>query len=94
MKVINFKDARRLSSKEIRKKIRLELYNNHTSGLATNKLLILSFYLKNTQLILIIYKLTKSVSSAGSNKLNNPLKLGDDIILDLMCHIMFIKMEH
>mgnify|MGYP001223631105 CR=1 FL=1 len=38
MQVICFEDARKLSSKEIRKKIRLELYNNHTSGLATNKL--------------------------------------------------------
>ena len=38
MNVINFKDARQLSSKEIRKKIRLEIYNNHTSGLAANKL--------------------------------------------------------
>ncbi len=38
MKIVNFRDARKLSSKTIRKKIRLELYNNHTSGLAANKL--------------------------------------------------------
>ena len=38
MQNICFEDARKLSSKEIRKKIRLELYNNHTSGLASNKL--------------------------------------------------------
>ena len=38
MKVVSFKDARKLSSRAIRKKIRCELYNNHTSGLADNKL--------------------------------------------------------
>ena len=38
MQVISFENARKLSSKEIRKKIRLELYNNHTSGLAANML--------------------------------------------------------
>ena len=38
MQVLSFTDARKLSSQEIRKKIRLEHYNNHTSGLATNKL--------------------------------------------------------
>ena len=38
MQVLNFKDARKLSSQAIRKKIRLEHYNNHTSGLAANKL--------------------------------------------------------
>ena len=38
MEVVSFNIARKLNSKEIRKKIRLELYNNHTSGLAANKL--------------------------------------------------------
>ena len=38
MQVLSFKDARKLSSQAIRKKIRLEHYNNHTSGLAANKL--------------------------------------------------------
>ena len=38
MQNVNFVYARKLSSKAIRKKIRLELYNNHTSGLAANKL--------------------------------------------------------
>ena len=38
MQVLSFKDARKLSSQEIRKKIRLEHYNSHTSGLAANKL--------------------------------------------------------
>ena len=38
MQVLSFKNARKLSSQAIRKKIRLEHYNNHTSGLAANKL--------------------------------------------------------
>ena len=38
MQTLSFKMARKLSSKEIRQKIRLELYNNHTSGLAADKL--------------------------------------------------------
>ena len=38
MDVLSFKDARKLSSQAIRKRIRLEHYNNHTSGLAADKL--------------------------------------------------------
>ena len=38
MQFLSFKDARKLSSQEIRKRIRLEHYSNHTSGLAANKL--------------------------------------------------------
>ena len=38
MQVLSFNDARKLSSKAIRKRIRLEHYYNHTSGLAANKL--------------------------------------------------------
>ena len=54
MDVVSFNIARKLSSKEIREKIRLEQYNNHTSGLALiNFKPILSFYLMNTQVIFI-----------------------------------------
>ena len=35
MQVLSFKDARKLSSQAIRKRIRLEHYNNHT-GLASS----------------------------------------------------------
>ena len=38
MQSLSFNYARKLDSKAIRKKIRLELYNCHTSGLAANKL--------------------------------------------------------
>ena len=38
MSLLNFDQARKLSSKSIREKIRSEVYNNHTSGLAADKL--------------------------------------------------------
>ena len=84
MKVINFKDARQLSSKEIRKKIRLELYNNHTSGLATNKLQA-NIVILPKEYTTDFYNFCKLNSKAcplvGQTKLNNPYfeTLGDDI---------------
>ncbi len=84
MQTLSFKIARKLSSKEIRKKIRLELYNNHTSGLATDKLqaniVILPSEYEND-----FYKFCNSNPKAcplvGQTKLNNPYfdTLGDDI---------------
>ena len=38
MKKLSFYDARQLDSREIRKYIRKDIYTNHTSGLAVNKL--------------------------------------------------------
>ena len=84
MQTISFKIARKLSSKEIRQKIRLELYNNHTSGLAADKLqaniVILPSEYEND-----FYKFCKSNPKAcplvGQTKLNYPYfdTLGDDI---------------
>ena len=84
MQTLSFKIARKLSSKEIRQKIRLELYNNHTSGLAADKLqaniVILPSEYEND-----FYKFCNSNSKAcplvGKTKLNNPFfdTLGDDI---------------
>ena len=84
MQTLSFKIARKLSSKEIRKKIRLELYNNHTSGLAADKLqaniVILPSEYEND-----FYKFCNSNPKAcplvGQTKLNNPYfdTLGDDI---------------
>ena len=84
MNVVSFNIARKLSSKEIRKRIRLEQYNNHTSGLAANKLqsniVILPHEYSND-----FYKYCKLNAKAcplvGQTKLNNPCfeTLGDDI---------------
>ena len=84
MQTLSFKIARKLSSKEIRKKIRLELYNNHTSGLAADKLqaniVILPSEYEND-----FYKFCNSNPKAcplvGQTKLNHPYfdTLGDDI---------------
>ena len=84
MRVINFKDARQLSSKEIRKKIRLELYNNHTSGLAANKLQANIVILPNeyaTDFNNFCRLNQKACPLVGQTKLNNPSfeNLGDDI---------------
>ena len=84
MKVINFKDARQLSSKEIRKKIRLELYNNHTSGLATNKLqanIVILPKEYTTDFYNFCRLNSKACPLVGQTKLNNPYfeSLGDDI---------------
>jgi uncharacterized protein YcsI (UPF0317 family) len=84
MQTLSFKIARKLNSKEIRKKIRLELYNNHTSGLAADKLqaniVILPSEYEND-----FYKFCNSNPKAcplvGQTKLNYPYfdTLGDDI---------------
>ena len=84
MQTLSFKIARKLSSKEIRKKIRLELYNNHTSGLAADKLqaniVILPSEYEND-----FFKFCNSNPKAcplvGQTKLNYPYfdTLGDDI---------------
>ena len=84
MKVICFEDARKLSSKEIRKKIRLELYNNHTSGLATNKLQANIVILPNeyaTDFINFCKLNPKACPLVGQTKLDNPYfeTLGDNI---------------
>ena len=84
MKVINFEDARKLSSKAIRKKIRLELYNNHTSGLAANKLQANIVILPNeyaTDFIIFSKLNPKACPLVGQTKLNNPYfeTLGHDI---------------
>ena len=84
MQTLSFKIARKLSSKEIRQKIRLELYNNHTSGLAADKLqaniVILPSEYEND-----FYKFCNSNPKAcplvGQTKLNYPYfdTLGEDI---------------
>ena len=84
MKVLNFKDARKLSSKAIRKKIRLELYNNHTSGLASNKLQTNIVILPNEYAndFYNFCKLNpKACPLVGQTKLKSPYfdSLGDDI---------------
>ena len=84
MQKVSFNDARKLSSKEIRKKIRLELYNNHTSGLATNKLQANIVILPN-EYINDFYHFCRLNSKAcplvGQTELNNPYfdTLGNDI---------------
>jgi len=84
MQVVSFKDARKLSSKAIREKIRLELYNNHTSGLASDKLqaniVILPSEYAND--FFNFCKLNpKACPLVGQTKLNNPYfdSLGHDI---------------
>ena len=84
MQVICFEDARKLSSKEIRKKIRLELYNNHTSGLAANKLQANIVILPNeyaTDFINFCKLNPKACPLVGQTKLDNPYfeTLGDNI---------------
>ena len=84
MQVVSFRDARKLSSKAIRKKIRLGLYNNHTSGLASNKLqaniVILPSEYAND--FFNFCKLNpKACPLVGQTKLNEPYfnSLGHDI---------------
>ena len=84
MHVVSFKDARNLSSKEIRKKIRLELYNSHTSGLAANKLqanivILPNEYASDFHNFCILNP--KACPLVGQTKLSNPYfsTLGDDI---------------
>ena len=84
MQTVNFEYARKLSSKAIRKKIRLELYNNHTSGLAANKLQANIVILPNEYAIDFnnFCKLNpKACPLVGQTKLNNSYfeTLGDDI---------------
>ena len=84
MQVLSFKDARKLSSKEIRKRIRSEHYNNHTSGLAANKLQANIVILPNEYAndFVNFCKLNpKACPLVGQTKLNNPYfdTLGDDI---------------
>ena len=84
MQVLSFKDARKLSSQAIRKKIRLEHYNNHTSGLAANKLQANIVILPN-KFANDFFNFCKSNPKAcplvGQTKLNNPYfdTLGDDV---------------
>ena len=84
MKVLNFKEARKLSSQAIRNKIRLEHYNNHTSGLAANKLQANIVILPNEYVndFFNFCKLNpKACPLVGQTKLNNPYfdNLGDNI---------------
>ena len=84
MKFVSFKDARKLSSHAIRKKIRLELYNNHTSGLAASKLQANIVILPNEYAndFYNFCKLNpKACPLVGQTKLNDPYfdTLGDDI---------------
>ena len=84
MKVVSFKDARKLSSRAIRKKIRCELYNNHTSGLASDKLQANIVILPNEYAndFYNFCKLNpKACPLVGQTKLNNPYfeALGNDI---------------
>ena len=84
MQVLSFKDARELSSQAIRKRIRLEHYNNHTSGLAANKLQANIVILPNEYAndFFNFCKLNpKSCPLVGQTKLNYPYfdTLGNDI---------------
>ena len=84
MQTLSFKIARKLSSKEIRQKIRLELYNNHTSGLAADKLQA-NIVILPSEYEIDFYNFCNSNPKAcplvGQTKLNNPYfdTLGDDI---------------
>ena len=84
MKFLSFKDARNLSSQAIRKRIRLEHYNNHTSGLAASKLQANIVILPN-EYANDFFNFCKSNPKAcplvGQTKLNNPYfdTLGYDI---------------
>ena len=84
MQTLSFKIARKLSSKEIRQKIRLELYNNHTSGLAADKLQA-NIVILPSEYEFDFYNFCNSNPKAcplvGQTKLNNPYfdTLGDDI---------------
>ena len=84
MDIVNFKDARKLSSKAVREKIRLELYNNHTSGLAASKLQANIVILPNEYAndFYNFCKLNpKACPLVGQTKLNSPYfdTLGDNI---------------
>ena len=84
MQVLSFKDARMLSSQAIRKRIRLEHYNNHTSGLAANKLQANIVILPNEYAndFFNFCKLNpKACPLVGQTKLNHPYfeSLGEDI---------------
>ena len=84
MQDLNFKDARKLSSKAVREKIRLELYNNHTSGLAASKLQANIVILPNEYAndFYNFCKLNpKACPLVGQTKLNSPYfdTLGDNI---------------
>ncbi len=90
MEILSFEDARKLSSHEVRKKIRLEHYSNHTSGLAANKLQANIVILPNeyTDDFLNFCKLNpKACPLVGQTKLNKPYfdTLGDDI--DIRCDV-------
>ena len=84
MQVVSFEDARKLSSQAIRKKIREELYNNHTSGLAANKLQA-NIVILPDEYAVDFYNFCKLNPKAcplvGQTKLNKPYfeTLGDDI---------------
>ena len=84
MQVLSFKDARKLSSQAIRKQIRFENYNNHTSGLAANKLQANIVILPNeyaSDFHNFCKFNPKACPLVGQTKLNNPYfsTLGDDI---------------
>ena len=88
MQVLSFKDARKLSSQAIRKKIRLEHYNSHTSGLAANKLQANIVILPNeyeNDFFNFCKINSKACPLVGQTKLNNPYfnTLGDDIDIRL-----------
>ena len=84
MQVLSFKDARKLSSQAIRKQIRFENYNNHTSGLAANKLQANIVILPNeyaNDFYNFCNMNPKACPLVAQTKINNPYfeTLGNDI---------------
>jgi len=84
MKKLSFYDARQLDSREIRKYIRKDIYTNHTSGLAVNKLQANVVILPKThanEFHDFCLKNSKSCPLVGKTDVGDPIfkNLGDDI---------------
>ena len=84
MKKINFINARKLDSQNIRNYIRKEAYTNHTAGLAANKLqanIVILPKIFSKDFYSFCIKNSKACPLVGTTDVGNPYfkKLGDDI---------------